>query len=370
MTSSENAPTSSVQSASSVQSPVQLVLLAAPRGFCAGVEMAIKALVWMIRMFDGPVYCYHEIVHNRLVVDRFKELGVVFVDSISEVPPGAPLMLSAHGSSPDVVADAQAKGGFVVNAVCPLVTKVHHEAKVRSGKGFSIIYIGHEGHDEAIGTMAVAPDSMHLVETSEDVAALDLGDGPVALLAQTTLSHHDWADILAAAQDKYPTMWVPGHSDLCYATTNRQTALSAMAPECDAIVVIGSANSSNTVALAKVARAAGCERVYRVNHAGELPRDLVGTVGVTAGASAPEDLVEAVIAALAPSEGVRLVRVTEEDEYFPPPRELREVIPAFAAVGAYGLGGPVPLESLLREDRTTSASTVLANVEAPALRRD
>jgi 4-hydroxy-3-methylbut-2-en-1-yl diphosphate reductase len=350
------------------QSPVDLVLLAAPRGFCAGVEMAIKALVWMVRMFATPVYCYHEIVHNQLVVDRFRELGVVFVDSIAEVPEGAPLMLSAHGSAPEVVAEAQAKGGFVVNAVCPLVTKVHHEAKVRSGKGFSIIYVGHEGHDEAIGTMAVAPDAMHLVESTEDVAALNLGDGPVALLAQTTLSHHDWADVLAAAQERFPAMWVPGHSDLCYATTNRQTALSAMAPECDAIVVIGSANSSNTVALAKVAGAAGCSRVFRVNHAGELPKDLAGTIGVTAGASAPEDLVEAVIAALAPRDGVRLVRVTEEDEYFPPPRELREVIPSFAAVASYGLGGPVPDPSLLGEDRATSASAVLATVELPTLR--
>ena len=352
----------------SPDSSVDQVLLAAPRGFCAGVEMAIKALIWMIRMFDGPVYCYHVIVPNRLVVDRFRELGVVFVDSISEVPDGAPLMLSAHGSAPEVVAEAQAKGGFVVNAVCPLVTKVHHEAKVRSGKGFSIIYVGHEGHDEATGTMAVAPQSMHLVESTDDIAALDIGDAPVALLAQTTLSHHDWADVLAAAQSRFPDMWVPGHSDLCYATTNRQSALQAMAPDCDAIVVIGSANSSNTVALAKVATAAGCEHVYRVNHAGELPEGLSGTVGVTAGASAPDDLVEEVIAALGPRNGVRLVRVTEEDEYFPPPRELREMIPAFAAVASYGLGGPVPGRSVLADDRSTSASAVLATVDlgAPA----
>jgi 4-hydroxy-3-methylbut-2-enyl diphosphate reductase len=141
---------------------VDKVLLAEPRGFCAGVEMAIKALAWMVRIFEPPVYCYHEIVHNRLVVDRFRELGVVFVDSVDEVPAGAPLMLSAHGSAPEVVLNAQANGGFVVNAVCPLVTKVHHEAKVRAGKGFQILYVGHEGHDEAIGTMAVAPESMHL----------------------------------------------------------------------------------------------------------------------------------------------------------------------------------------------------------------
>ena len=340
-------------------SEIEEVLLAAPRGFCAGVEMAIKALTWMVRAFTPPVYCYHEIVHNRLVVDRFRDLGVIFVDNLSEVPVGAPLMLSAHGSPPAVVAAAQANGGFVVNAVCPLVTKVHHEARVRAGKGFNIVYIGHEGHDEAVGTMAVAPQAMHLVESAADVEALDL-DGPVALLAQTTLSHHDWADVLHAATERFPDMWVPGHSDLCYATTNRQDALTAMAPRCDAIVVIGSANSSNTVALAKVATAAGCARVFRVNRASELPSDLYGVIGVTAGASAPEELVNEVIARLAPKRGVSFVRVTDEDEYFPPPKELREMVPAIAAALAFGLGAPPPERSALTNDRSTAASDVLA----------
>ena len=341
---------------------VDRVLLAAPRGFCAGVEMAIKALTWMVRIFEPPVYCYHEIVHNQLVVDRFRQLGVVFVDAIEDVPPGAPLMLSAHGSAPEVVAAAQRNGGIVINAVCPLVTKVHHEAKVRTGKGFQIIYIGHEGHDEAVGTMAVAPDAMHLVESPADVEALVLGDAPVALLAQTTLSHHDWADVLATAHEKYPSMWIPGHSDLCYATTNRQNALKAMAPRVDAIVVIGSANSSNTVALAKVARAAGCERVYRVNSADELPPDLSGIVGVTAGASAPEELVDAVITRLAPANGVEIVSVTDEDEYFPPPRQLRELLPAIAAVAALGLYAPMPTGATFQDDRATAASDVLAGL--------
>jgi 4-hydroxy-3-methylbut-2-en-1-yl diphosphate reductase len=323
--------------------------------------MAIKALTWMVRMFEPPVYCYHEIVHNRLVVDRFQDLGVVFVDDIADVPAGKPLMLSAHGSPPAVVAAAQANGGFVVNAVCPLVTKVHHEAKVRAGKGFNIVYIGHEGHDEALGTMAVAPNAMHLVESVSQVKALDL-EGPVALLAQTTLSHHDWADILEAATERFPGMWVPGHSDLCYATTNRQNALTEMTPRCDAIVVIGSANSSNTVALAKVASAAGCTKVYRVNSANELPDDLSGIVGVTAGASAPEELVNAVIEKLAPSRGVELVRVTEEDEYFPPPKELREMLPAVAAAIAFGLGAPPPVKSANANDRVTAASDVLASL--------
>src|SRR3954451_4318130 len=172
---------------------VDKVLLAAPRGFCAGVEMAIKALAWMVRVFEPPVYCYHEIVHNRTVVDRFERLGVVFVDDVTEVPEGAPLMLSAHGSAPAVVAAARARGGAVVNAVCPLVTKVHHEVKVRAGKGYTVVYVGHAGHDEAVGTMAVAPEAVRLVQTEADLAAVPDPDGPVALLAQTTLSHHDWA---------------------------------------------------------------------------------------------------------------------------------------------------------------------------------
>ncbi|HEX6597380.1 MAG TPA: 4-hydroxy-3-methylbut-2-enyl diphosphate reductase [Acidimicrobiales bacterium] len=337
---------------------VDRVLLAAPRGFCAGVEMAIKALAWMIRVFSPPVYCYHEIVHNRLVVDRFRRLGVVFVDDVSEVPPGAPLMLSAHGSAPEVVAAARRTGGFVVDAVCPLVTKVHHEVKVRAGKGYSILYVGHEGHDEAVGTMAVAPESIHLVESEEDVARLPLSEQPVALLAQTTLSHQDWAGVLAAARDRFPDLWMPGRSDLCFATTNRQTALMEIASRSDAIIVLGSANSSNTVALEKVARAAGAARVYRVNAASELPDDLTGTVGVTAGASAPEDLVRDVIERLNPAEGVEEIRVTDEDEYFPQPRELRDLLAGIDAVVSLTLGGPPPRPALA-EDRQLAASDVL-----------
>jgi 4-hydroxy-3-methylbut-2-enyl diphosphate reductase len=339
--------------------PVDKVLVAAPRGFCAGVEMAIKALAWMVRTFEPPVYCYHEIVHNRLVVDRFRELGVVFVDDVAEVPAGAPLMLSAHGSAPEVVRAAQQNGGFVVNAVCPLVTKVHHEVKVRAGKGYSVVYVGHEGHDEAVGTMAVAPGSIHLVEDEDDVAALPDVDGPVALLAQTTLSHHDWAGVLAAAEQRFPDLWMPGRSDLCFATTNRQSALTQIAAHCDAVLVIGSANSSNTVALEKVARAAGCPRVHRVNHADEVPADLEGTVGVTAGASAPEELVEAVIARLAPVHGREEVTYTAEDEYFPPPRELRELLTAVDVVASFALGAP---RTIGPADRELQASTVLATL--------
>ena len=274
---------------------VDKVLLAAPRGFCAGVEMAIKALAWMVRAFEAPVYCYHEIVHNQLVVKRFEEAGVVFVDDIADVPPGHPIMLSAHGSAPEVVAAARDRGGYVVDAVCPLVTKVHHEVKTRAGKGYQIVYVGHEGHEEAVGTMAVAPDAIHRVETPDEVAALPQFETPVAILAQTTLSHREWSGLLEATRERFPDLWQPGRSDLCFATTNRQSALMEIAPRCDAMVVIGSANSSNTNALAALAREAGCEQVFRINGPDELPSDLHGIVGVTAGASAPEDLVRSVI---------------------------------------------------------------------------
>ncbi|MEN9802131.1 MAG: 4-hydroxy-3-methylbut-2-enyl diphosphate reductase, partial [Actinomycetota bacterium] len=241
--------------------------------------MAIKALAWMVRSHEAPIYCYHEIVHNKLVVERFENLGVIFVDDMSSVPRGRPIMLSAHGSAPEVVSAAEQRGSLVVDSVCPLVTKVHHEVKVRSGKGFRIIYVGHEGHEEAVGTMAVAPDSITRVETVEEVNALPSFESPVALLAQTTLSHRDWTDVAVRVREKFPDVWAPGRSDLCFATTNRQSALMTMAPRCDAIIVIGSANSSNTRALERLAREAGCPRVHRINQADELPNDLFGVIG-------------------------------------------------------------------------------------------
>ena len=338
---------------------VERVLLAEPRGFCAGVEMAIKALAWMVRAFEPPVYCYHEIVHNKIVVRRFEEQGVVFVDDIAEVPPGRPIMLSAHGSAPEVVAAASERGSFVVDSVCPLVTKVHHEVKVRAGKGYRIVYVGHEGHEEAVGTMAVAPSAISRVESVAEVDALPEFDEPVALLAQTTLSHRDWEGVAVRVKERFPDVWTPGRSDLCFATTNRQSSLLAMAERCDAIVVIGSSNSSNTRALAKLAEEAGCERVFRVNVADQLPGDLSGTVGVTAGASAPEELVEAVLEQLAPTAGIELVRVTDEDEYFPPPRAIRELQNAIEVTATSMLGGSL-LTSPGMDDRSLPASEVLA----------
>ena len=339
-------------------SQVDQVLIAAPRGFCAGVEMAIKALSWLVRTFEPPVYCYHEIVHNQIVVDRFKEQGVVFVDDLSEVPDGRPIMLSAHGSPPAVVAEARRKGSYVVDSVCPLVTKVHHEVKVRSSKGYRIIYVGHEGHEEAVGTMAVAPDAISRVETPDDVVNLPDFDEPLALLAQTTLSHRDWSSVAVAVRERFPDVWSPGRSDLCFATTNRQSALMAMAPRCDAIVVIGSSNSSNTRALERLALESGCNKVLRINTAAELPADLSGVVGVTAGASAPEELVDEVLRTLAPRRGVEEVRVTEEDEYFPPPRNIRELQAATISLCYTMLGVPADRRASI-DDRNIAASDVL-----------
>ena len=343
---------------------VQKVLLASPRGFCAGVEMAIKALAWMVQAFDEPVYCYHEIVHNRIVVDRFRERGVVFVDSIDDVPLGAPIMLSAHGSAPEVVAAARDRGSYVVDAVCPLVTKVHHEVKVRAGKGYHIVYVGHEGHEEAVGTMAVAPSSISRVESVQEVEALPVFSQPVAMLAQTTLSHREWSEVAVRVKERFPDVWTPGRSDLCFATTNRQTALMSIAPRVDAFVVIGSSNSSNTRALERLANEAGCARVLRINTADELPTDLSGVIGVTAGASAPEELVESVLTLLAPIEGVEEVLVTDEDEYFPPPRNIRE-LQASIESAITAMTGASLMNTPGTDDRSLAASTVLEALSIP-----
>lgn len=346
-------------------------MLASPRGYCAGVEMAIKALVWMLRIFEPPVYCYHEIVHNRAVVDAFEAAGVVFVDDIARVPPAAPLMLSAHGSAPEVAARAREDSRFVVDAVCPLVTKVHHEVKVRARKGFEIIYVGHEGHDEAVGTMAVAPKALHLVQSVEEVGGLRLRDdrNGVALLAQTTLSHEDWRGVLEESRQRFPDLWLPGRDDLCYATTNRQTAVKTISRDVDAFVIVGSESSSNTRALVKVARDSGCTRAYRVDSPGDITDSMLeGTrrVGVTAGASAPEELVQAVIARIGPTRGVCVVDVTMEDEYFPPPRELRDAVRVLDAVSALMCGGDAAqaagMGGSFTDDRAQTATLALGSV--------
>ena len=270
-------------------------------------------------------------------------------------------MLSAHGSPPAILEAARARGSYVVDSVCPLVTKVHHEVKVRTGKGYRIVYVGHEGHEEAVGTMAVAPDAIDRVESIAEVAALGHIEQPVALLAQTTLSHRDWEGVAVAVKERFPDVWTPGRSDLCFATTNRQAALMELAHRCDVIVVIGSANSSNTRALERLAIEEGCERVYRINRVEELPNNLSGIVGVTAGASAPEELVTEVVEFLAPLNGIELVHVTDEDEYFPPPRNIRDLQSSIEMASTVLLGGTL-LNRPVMDDRALGASDVLASL--------
>ena len=340
---------------------VQTVLLAEPRGFCAGVEMAIKALTWMVRVFEPPIYCYHDIVHNRWVVEAFERAGVVFVEDISEVPEGAAVMLSAHGSAPDVVSGAAERAAIVVDAVCPLVTKVHHEVRRMAEKGFDIIYIGHEGHDEAIGTIAEAPDSITLVEPEWGLDRFEPSDGgKVALVAQTTLGVYEWEGVRDAAKTQYPELWTARRGDLCYATTNRQSAVRSLAPDVDVLLVVGSETSSNTKALVRVAKEHGTA-AYRIDAADKIdPSWLQGasTVGVTAGASAPDHLVEEVIDAVGPTDGVRLVNVTDEDEYFPLPPELRKMLGVLDDLVRAGFQADRP-PSVLDDDRAFSASAAL-----------
>jgi 4-hydroxy-3-methylbut-2-en-1-yl diphosphate reductase len=348
---------------------VQQVLLAEPRGFCAGVEMAIKALTWMVRVFDPPVFCYHEIVHNQWVVGAFEDMGVVFVDDIATVPEGAPLMLSAHGSAPEVVAAAARRAGVVIDAVCPLVTKVHHEVRRMADQGFDIIYVGHEGHDEATGTIAEAPEAIHLIEPEHPLDSFTPKDSSkVALLAQTTLGLHEWESVLDAASHRYDQLRTARRSDLCYATTNRQEAVKALAARTDLIIVVGSQTSSNTRALARVARREGTP-AYRVDSAAQVHDewlDGVDVVGVTAGASAPDHLVQEVIDRIAPRNGYRLAAVTDENEYFPLPRQLRAFLSALqsAVEGGFGSRNPGAFGPL-QNDRSWTATEALAALTPP-----
>lgn len=327
------------------------VLLVEPRGFCAGVESAVKALAALVRLYGRGVHCVHDVVHNRRVVERFERLGVVFVDSVDDVPPGAVVMLSAHGTAPAAARVAAARGRVVVDAACPLVTKVHHEIRTRAAAGDTIVYVGHEGHDEAEGAVGVAADAVHRVEDPAEVSALPEPANGVALLAQTTLALDDWAAVADAVRARWPDAWEPARADVCYATTNRQAALREVAAGCDAVVVVGSATSANTAALAATAARAGCPVVVRVDGADELPDGRYATVGVTAGASAPEDAVREVVAALGPT-AVERVRPVTEDVRFPLPAGLRRLLAAHPAGAA-----------LLARDRALDADAFLREVE-------
>jgi 4-hydroxy-3-methylbut-2-enyl diphosphate reductase len=285
-----------------ISKPSLRVLIAAPRGFCAGVDRAIQIVELALERFGPPVYVRHEIVHNRFVVDRLKELGAIFVDELDEVPDDRPVVFSAHGVPKSVPAQAQDRKLTYVDATCPLVSKVHRQAERLIADGRHILFIGHAGHPEVIGTFGqVPPGSMTLVETVADVAALEIPDSDnLAFLTQTTLSVDDTALVVVALQERFPAIRVPRSEDICYATSNRQAAVKAIAPECDRMLVIGSPNSSNSLRLAEVAERMGAP-ARLIERATNIDWDWLGnpaTVGITAGASAPELLVREVVDAL------------------------------------------------------------------------
>ena len=292
-----------------------------PRGFCAGVEMAIKALTWMLKIYDEPVYCYHEIVHNDWIVQKFKEKNVIFIEDPKELPADSIVMLSAHGTAPKVEMEFKNISMTSVNSVCPLVTKVHHEAKKFSENGKKIIYVGHKNHDEAIGALGVAPNNMILVETVDDLDNKSLRKENVALLAQTTLAMSEWEPILDKAKNEFENIELPRKSDLCYATTNRQKALINISNKVDKVLVVGSSTSSNTNALVTTINNLGKD-AYRIETLDDLKNlNLDGTdVAITAGASAPDHIVKEITEHLNPNNLEFYIDTTEE-EYFPLPKE-------------------------------------------------
>ncbi len=308
------------------------VLLCAPRGFCAGVDRAIQIVELALERYGAPVYVRHEIVHNKYVVEGLKAKGAVFVEELGEIPAGdRPVVFSAHGVPKSVPADARARAMFFLDATCPLVSKVHREAEIHFRRGRHIILVGHAGHPEVIGTMGQLPEgAVTLVETEADAETVTPADADnLAWITQTTLSVDDTRAIVEILTRRFPAIVAPHKDDICYATTNRQDAVRAVAPRVDAVIVVGAPNSSNSQRLREVAARAGCERAFLIQRAAEIDWAAVGTVGavaITAGASAPEVLVEEVISAFAERYDVRVetVRTAEETVAFNLPRELRQ----------------------------------------------
>ena len=304
------------------------ILLASPRGFCAGVNMAIETLETAIRLHGTPIYVFHEIVHNKHVVDRFTREGAVFVDTVEEVPEGAVLLFSAHGVAPEVRRVAAARRLRAIDATCPLGTKVHREAIKSAKQGYRIMLIGHEGHDEVIGTIGQAPEAFTLVESPEDVATLPFGpDDKLAYLTQTTLSVDDASRIIRLLKARFPQIVGPPKDDICYATQNRQEAVRLLSDDATMVIVLGSQNSSNSQRLAELARERGIA-AHLIDGASEIdPAWFRGdeTVVITAGASAPESVVQDCLSWLRQrfNADVEERTIRDEDVYFPLPKELR-----------------------------------------------
>ncbi|MBL4804798.1 MAG: 4-hydroxy-3-methylbut-2-enyl diphosphate reductase [Alphaproteobacteria bacterium] len=312
------------------------ILLAAPRGFCAGVDRAIQIVEMALEKYGAPVYVRHEIVHNKYVVDSLRDKGAVFVEELDEIPEDEgddkrPVIFSAHGVPKSVPANAASREMFYVDATCPLVSKVHREAERHHKNGQQVVLIGHAGHPEVIGTMGQLPDgAVLLVETVDDVASLEV-DNPdeLAFCTQTTLSVDDTAAIVEALQERFPNVVAPHKEDICYATTNRQAAVKAIAPESDAVIVIGAPNSSNSNRLVEVAALHGCEKSMLVQRAADIDwswMDGVKALGITAGASAPEVLVDEVIMAAKERYDVTIkeIAITQENVHFKIPKILEE----------------------------------------------
>ena len=311
--------------------PALTLYLAAPRGFCAGVDRAIKIVEMALEKWGAPVYVRHEIVHNKYVVDDLRAKGAVFVEELEECPTDRPVIFSAHGVPKAVPAEAARREMVYVDATCPLVSKVHIEAARHSENGLQMVMIGHAGHPETIGTMGQLPDGeVLLVETPDDVPGLIVRDpDQLAYVTQTTLSIDDTADVVAALKDRFPNIVGPHKEDICYATTNRQEAVKAVAPKCDALLVVGAPNSSNSKRLVEVASKAGCAYAQVVQRATDIDwraLDGIKTVGVTAGASAPDVLIQEVIDAFRDryDTTVEVVETAKENVEFKVPRVLRE----------------------------------------------
>ena len=307
------------------------ILLTAPRGFCAGVNMAIECLDLAIKTLGAPIYVYHEIVHNKHVVETFQGKGAIFVDSLAEVPQGSNLLFSAHGISPEIRELAKQRNLFAIDATCPLVTKVHLEAIRYSKSGYTILLIGHAGHDEVLGTMGEAPGNMILVEDEDDVASLDIVAGTeIAYLTQTTLSVDDADRIIAAIRKKFPKVHSPPKADICYATQNRQEAIRIVATEVDLVLVVGSQNSSNSQRLKEIALELD-RQAYLIDSASDIDDawfSEVEIVMITAGASAPEVLVEECVDYIKQRFGadVELRTIREEEVHFNLPKELVKLL--------------------------------------------